>query len=300
MKWGVAFLISMAVVVVPVPGVVDAPVQGATGTNYPEPDSWGAVATSGSNLYGQYSAPVTGAAALSTTAPAGGGTLGARVSDGAPVSKFSQLSVFGGGTPLFFSKGAQVSSSGTHVLVAVQNTLGAHEVWGWGLNNYGQLGNGATTAASRPVKATWTAATGETILSLAVGERHSLMLTLQGSTRRVYAWGSNGVGQVGGAGLGVASTTKQTVPLLLSSLTSASIQSVAAGRYHSVASDADGEVWVWGYDVATYGDIGLPGEKSRYLPQKLTAASMGQRSATIASYAIKNNVTTSRQPRPQR
>ena len=73
MKWGVAFLISMAVAVVPVPGVVDAPVQGATGTNYQEPYSWGAVATSGSNIYGQYSAPVTGAAALSTTAPAGGG-----------------------------------------------------------------------------------------------------------------------------------------------------------------------------------------------------------------------------------
>lgn len=292
MKWGAAFLACIAVVVVPVPGVVDAPVQGAVGTNYQEPYSWGAVATSGSNIYGQYSAPVTGATTLSTTSPAGGGTLGARVSDGAPVSKFAQLAVFGGGTPLFFSKGAQSDSRGTHVLIAVQSGSGAHEVWGWGLNTYGQLGNGTTTAASRPVKATWTAATGETILSLAVGERHSLMLTLQGSTRRVYAWGSNGVGQVGGAGLGVASTTKQTVPMLLSSLTSAAIQSVAAGRFHSVASDADGAVWVWGYDVATYGDIGLPGEKSRYLPQKLTATSMGQRSATIASYAIKNNVTT--------
>ena len=116
MKWGAAFLACIAVVVVPVPGVVDAPVQGAVGTNYQEPYSWGAVATSGSNIYGQYSAPVTGATSLSTTSPAGGGTLGARVSDGAPVSKFAQLAVFGGGTPLFFSKGAQSDSRGTHVL----------------------------------------------------------------------------------------------------------------------------------------------------------------------------------------
>ncbi len=289
---GAAFLLFAAIVVGPVPGLDDTPVEGATGTNYREPYSWGAVASASTTIYGQYSAPVVGATALSTAAPAGGGTLGARISDGAPVSKFSQLSVFGGGRALFFSKGAQVSTSGTHVLVAVENPSGAHEVWGWGLNTYGQIGNGSTTAATRPTKATWTAASGETILALAVGERHSLMLTLQGSTRRVYAWGSNGVGQVGGVGLGVTSTTKQTTPMLLSSLTNAGIQSIAAGRYHSVASDADGDVWVWGYDVSTYGNLGLPGEKSRYLPEKLTATSMGQRSATITNYAIKNNLVT--------
>ena len=291
MKLGVAFLLFAALVVAPVPGVVDAPVQGATGTNYQEPYSWGARASGSSTIYGQYSAPVVGDTAMSTTSPAGGGTLGARVSDGAPVSKFSQLSVFGGGTPLFFSRGAH-NIGGTHVLLAVQNGSGVHEVWGWGTNTYGQLGNASTAGAARPVKANWTAAAGETILSLAVGERHSLMLTLQGSTRRVYAWGSNGAGQVGGAGLGVASTTKQTTPMLLSSLTAEGIQSIAAGQYHSVASDSDGEVWVWGSDAATYGNIGLPGDRSRYLPEKMTAASMGQRSATVTNYGIMNNVAT--------
>lgn len=292
MRVAVALGVFVAALIVPAPSPIDAPVQGATGTNYQEPYSWGAVASGTSTIYGQYSAPVTGATALSTSSPAGGGTQGARISGGAPVSKLAQLSVFGGGTPLLFSKGAQVASTGTHVLVAVQNASGAHEVWGWGLNTYGQLGTGNTSAAKRPVKASWTAATGETILSLAVGERHSLMLTLQGSTRRVYAWGSNGVGQVGGAGLGVTSTSKQTTPMLLSSLTTAGIQSIAAGRYHSVASDADGDVWVWGYDVDSYGNLGLPGQKSRYLPTKMTASSMGQRSATITNYAIKNNLVT--------
>jgi len=280
-----------ASLVAPVPGPGNSPAAGVTGASFQEPYSWGAVATGG-NVYGQYSAPVTGVSTLSTTAPAGGGTLGARISNGAPVSKFAQLQTFGGGTPRLFSKGAQAASTGTHVLVAVENSSGSYEVWGWGKNNYGQLGIGTTVDSARPAKATWTAGSGEQIISLAVGERHSVMLTLQGSTRRVYAWGSNAQGQVGGAGLSVSTTSKQTTPLLISSLTTHSIRSIAAGRYHSVAADSGGEVWVWGYDLATYGNIGLPGEKSRYLPEKLTATSMGQRQATVASYAIKDNVAT--------
>jgi alpha-tubulin suppressor-like RCC1 family protein len=283
--------IVVASLVAPVPGFGNSSASGAIGTSFQEPYSWGAVAT-GSSVYGQYSAPVTGSSTLSTSAPAGGGTLGARVNSGAPVSKFAQLQTFGGGTPQMFSKGGQAAGTGTHMLVAVENTSGAFEVWGWGKNTYGQLGNGTSTDSSRPVKATWTAGSGEEIIALAVGERHSLMLTLQGSTRRVYAWGSNAQGQVGGAGLSVTTSSKQTAPLHISSLTSHSIRSIAAGRYHSVAADSGGEVWVWGYDLGTYGNIGLPGEKSRFLPEKLTTASMGQRQATVTQYAIKNNVAT--------
>ena len=219
MKRIVLLGIVAASLVAPVPGFGNSPATGATGTSFQEPYSWGAVAT-GSSVYGQYSAPVTGSSTLSTSAPAGGGTLGARVSSGAPVSKFAQLQTFGGGTPQLFSKGGQAAGTGTHMLVAVENTSGAFEVWGWGKNTYGQLGNGTSTDASRPVKATWTAGSGEEIIALAVGERHSLMLTLQGSTRRVYAWGSNAQGQVGGAGLSVTTSSKQTAPLHISSLTS--------------------------------------------------------------------------------
>ena len=280
-----------SLLVAPVPGFGTSPAVGASGTSVQEPYSWGAIAT-GSSVYGQYSAPVVGASTLSKSAPAGGGTLGARISSGAPVSKFAPLQAFGGGTPLFFSKGGQVASTGTHMLAAVENSTGSHELWGWGRNNYGQLGISSTVDSPRPVKASWTAGSGEEILALAVGERHSLMLTLQGSTRRVYAWGSNAQGQVGGAGLSVATSSKQTSPLLISSLTSHNIRSIAAGRYHSVAADSGGEVWVWGYDLATYGNIGLPGEKSRYLPEKLTSTSMNQRQATVTHYAIKNNVAT--------
>ena len=291
MKRIVLLGIVATLIVAPVPGLGNSAASGATGTSFQEPYSWGAVATGGS-VYGQYSAPVVGSSTLSTSAPAGGGTLGARVSSGAPVSKFAPLQAFGGGTPLLFSKGGQVASTGTHMLVAVENSSGAHELWGWGKNNYGQLGIASTVDSPRPAKANWTAGSGEEIVSLAVGERHSVMLTLQGSTRRVYAWGSNAQGQVGGAGLSVASSSKQTSPLLISSLTTHSIRSIAAGRYHSVAADSGGEVWVWGYDLGTYGNIGLPGEKSRFLPEKLTTASMNQRQATVTSYSIKSNVAT--------
>jgi hypothetical protein len=64
-------------------------------------------------------------------------------------------------------------------------------VWAWGANNYGQIGNGNTTAQDRPVQVP--GLTG--ITAVAVGIYHSV--ALRGDDGAVFTWGDNGNGQIG-------------------------------------------------------------------------------------------------------
>jgi alpha-tubulin suppressor-like RCC1 family protein len=274
--------ISLAAVV----AVADRPdMARATASTYQQPFAWGSVQT-GKTAYAAFGSPVTGTTTLSDTAPSGAGSLATRVTASGPTSKMSYLRAFGGATPLFFSR----SGSTSHILAAVATSSGSHELWTWGTNTYGQLGNGSVTATPLPKKATWTPLAGEEIIALTAGERHSMMLTLQGATRRVYTWGNNAYGQLGTTA--VASTASQLTPLLLSSLTSANIVSIAAGRYHNVAADSTGAIWAWGYDTDAYGDIGLAGSSSRFTPTKITDDSLNVRRAVPTTQSITSNIAT--------
>ncbi len=263
----------------------------AAPASYREPYVWGGRHVT-TTPYGQNGALTVGSTALSTASPAGGGTIGATVDESGPLSKLRNLTAFGGGAVQFFGEGGNGRSIG-HVLAAVTNLNGEYEVWAWGNNTYGQLGRGDAVASALPVKASWTPTeSGEVIIELAAGERHSLMLTLKGTTRRVYAWGSNQFGQTGVSGLAVSSATKQTTPRLVSVLTSADVVSIAAGQYHSLAADVAGNVWVWGRDGDTYGNLGTAGAASRVVPHQLTSALMAERITTAVSYSITSNVIT--------
>ena len=274
--------ISLAAIV----AVADRPdMARATASTYQQPFAWGSVQT-GKTAYAAFGSPVTGTTALSDTAPSGAGSLATRVTASGPTNKMSYLRAFGGATPLFFSR----SGSTSHILAAVATSSGSHELWAWGTNTYGQLGNGSVTATPLPKKATWTPLAGEEIIALTAGERHSMMLTLQGATRRVYTWGNNAYGQLGTTS--VASTTSQLTPLLLSSLTSTNIQSIAAGQHHNVAADSTGAIWAWGYDTDAYGDIGLAGSSSRFTPTKITDDSLNVRRAVPTTQSITSNIAT--------
>jgi alpha-tubulin suppressor-like RCC1 family protein len=56
----------------------------------------------------------------------------------------------------------------------------------WGLNNFGQLGNGATTSSDTPVKVELPS--GTRVQAIRAGCHHSLALT---TTGHVLAWGFN-------------------------------------------------------------------------------------------------------------
>lgn len=124
---------------------------------------------------------------------------------------------------------AELAAGWTHS-VAVKDG----QVWTWGDNAYGQLGQPDAGRALRPrpvagldgvvaVSAAW----------------HTLVVTGQG---RVYAWGRNDLGQLGNGRFGIGE--KAYEPARVEGLEN--IVAVAAGWDHSLALARDGKVYAWG------------------------------------------------------
>ena len=151
-------------------------------------------------------------------------------------------------------------------------------VWAWGWNGYGQLGNNSTTNSKTPVQVS--GLTG-TVTAIAAGYSHSMALKSDGT---VWAWGSNGSGQLGNGG-----TTNSYIPVQVSGLTGAT--AISAGGYHSLALKSDGTVWAWGYNY--YGQLGNNSTTNSKTPVQVsgligvTAISAGY----YHSMALKSNGT---------
>jgi len=132
-------------------------------------------------------------------------------------------------------------------------------VWGWGQNASGQIGTGTTATQVRtPTKIE--GLDGIAIADVAGGRNHVLALSAVGT---VYAWGSNGFGQLGNGTLMDSST-----PVLVSSLTG--VVAVFAGRDHSMAVKADGTVWTWGFN--RNGELGDGTTTKRKVPVEVKRA----------------------------
>src|SRR5574344_953788 len=106
---------------------------------------------------------------------------------------------------------AQVSAGVYHTLAIDASG----NLWAWGYNVYGQLGNGTTTTSSSPVQIK----SGTTFSSVTAGEYHTLAIDTSGN---LWAWGRNNNGQ-----LGNGTTTTSRSPVQIKSGTTFS--SVTAG-----------------------------------------------------------------------
>ncbi len=102
----------------------------------------------------------------------------------------------------------------------------------WGANEFGQLGDGSTTARSRPVPVVGLRDVG----MLALGEGHTCALVGDGSVR---CWGRNAVGQ-----LGASVADRSLTPVPVQNLTA--VEAIAAGDDHTCARLQDGSVRCWG------------------------------------------------------
>lgn len=104
--------------------------------------------------------------------------------------------------------------------------------WDWGLNDFGQLGNGTNTDSAAPVRVSGLSS----VSAIAGGDLHTLALKDDGA---VLAWGANEYGQ-----LGNGTNTDSKVPSQVPGL--ADVTSIAGGYVQSLALKADGTVWAWG------------------------------------------------------
>ncbi|OJW05461.1 MAG: hypothetical protein BGO39_15875 [Chloroflexi bacterium 54-19] len=123
-----------------------------------------------------------------------------------------------------------------------------NNVYSWGQNGSGQLGNGTTNvsktpgAVSNPV--------GVHFVAIAAGAKHALA---KGSDGKLYSWGDNSHGE-----LGNGNTTNRPSPAAVPAPTGASgsfnYTDFSAGNLFSLALGNDGKLYAWGFNA--YGQLG--------------------------------------------
>lgn len=137
--------------------------------------------------------------------------------------------------------------------VAADGTL-----WGWGLNDFYQVGDGTTTNRNAPVQI----GTDTNWSKVAAGSYHSVALKTDGTA---YAWGKNSGGQCGIAGGGVLTT-----PTLVSMPETAALNKIAAGGEHSLFADTLTLGKVFGCGPNTLGQIGGTDLAEKTTPTEIT------------------------------
>jgi rhodanese-related sulfurtransferase len=114
-------------------------------------------------------------------------------------------------------------------------------VWTWGWNGYGQLGDGTTITRLIPVRVSGVS----NITAIAMGRNHTVALQNNG---KVWAWGNNGYGQLGDGTLGA----NRLSPVQVLGL--ANVTAIATGPYNAYALNGDGTVSGWGQAGGYVGD----------------------------------------------
>lgn len=141
----------------------------------------------------------------------------------------------------------------------VQVAVGGHHscarkadgtLWCWGLNYYGQLGDGTITGQScsgatckpMPVQV---ASLGAAVASVALGALHSCARKSDGT---LWCWGENDTGQLGDGtltGQSCLTSICKPTPIQVSQL-GAGVAEVALGGSYSCALKTNGTLWCWG------------------------------------------------------
>lgn len=127
------------------------------------------------------------------------------------------------------------------------------KVFSWGSNQDGKLGDGNLGNANNvnvpvAVKTEGTPMKGKTISQISSGYVHNLALSMDG---KVYAWGNNSDGQ-----LGDGTINNRNVPVAVKTtgtdMDGKTIVQVSAGDEHTIALDAEGNIYEWGTVRGSY------------------------------------------------
>ena len=135
-------------------------------------------------------------------------------------------------------------------------------VYGWGHNEFGQLGDGTRVDTAVPVAVDMSGVlAGKTIVSVRAGSYQSLVLSSEG---RVYSWGSNYEGELG---TGETTPSRSIVPVavkMTGALASKTVVAIETTGGFSAALASDGRLYTWGKNEIGFfePDFGLLGINS--------------------------------------
>lgn len=160
----------------------------------------------------------------------------------------------------------QVSAGGDHSLLLKSDGT----VYGWGVNNYGQLGGGSTT--ERDWAYLLTRADGSTfdnVTAVQAGEDFSVLLRSDGT---VWTVGRNQWGQLGNGSTVTYSTTPVQV-MLADGTALTGVTQISVHDHTVIVLRSDATVWGWGSTAS--GELGIaPTNTVQYYsyPQKITVS----------------------------
>lgn len=137
--------------------------------------------------------------------------------------------------------GIRAVSAGLGYCLALR---GDGTVWGWGKNDFAQLGTGAVTGS--PITTPVPVSTLTEVTAVVAGTAHAYALRNDGT---VWGWGTNFDGEQGN---GVRANFSTLSPVRIAALSG--VAAVAAGRSHGIALRAGGTVLAWGDN--TKGQVG--------------------------------------------
>ena len=117
-------------------------------------------------------------------------------------------------------------------------------VWCWGKNTHGQVGDGTTAGYSNPTMVDFPS--GVSAKSISAGGDHTCIISQDDD---LYCWGLNSNGQ-----LGLGNTTSSSYPIKVQISGSRSVLAVSTGNAHTCAILDDYSIQCWGDN--DYGQIG--------------------------------------------
>jgi alpha-tubulin suppressor-like RCC1 family protein len=143
-------------------------------------------------------------------------------------------------SPAFIADSLGFTSIATGVLGSHTCGVAGKQVYCWGSNARGQLGDGSTSNSPVPALV----AGGNRYVGVAVGENHTCAWT---SANRGHCWGGNDVGQLG---VGSTNDTVHSTPVS----GNLGLRSISAGATHTCADSIIGTIHCWG--VNSDGQLG--------------------------------------------
>ena len=131
------------------------------------------------------------------------------------------------------------------------------ELYGWGSNYQGRLGDGTTIGRNTPTRIQ----TASDWAHITTGSSHNLAINTKGE---LYAWGSNSSSQ-----LGDGTTENRDTPTRIG--TASDWAHISAGSFHNLAINSKGELYAWGSNGS--GRLGDGTTENRGIPTRIGIAS---------------------------
>ncbi len=178
-----------------------------------------------------------------------------QIGDNSTVNRLAPVSMAPGG--VWSGKTIAEMDAGGYHSVALSSS---NELYGWGYNFFGQLGNASNSSRLEPAPVVMTGVlAGKTVTAIAAGTHHTLALTSEG---RVYSWGLNDDG-----GLGDGTRTGRNEPVAVSTsgaLAGKIVIAMATGYQQCLVLTADRRLFSWGLNAQ--GQLGDGSNSTRTLP----------------------------------